>query len=161
MSHDDTQRLSESEMVTHRDAQYCKYLDLLSQNDCLGWESKVRAGEFGKDQLEAHCQAREHYGQYLGMTEGMDWSKQERDALKGKVQRTNDYMQCLGDMHIEDRGEIHELRRQIDVLRDDLGSLTASIAIKHKMLHTTYKHEYHLVEKLRAKHGLDEKGTET
>lgn len=42
---------------------YCRYIEQMKRDACLGWEHKVKHGKFGEAELKAHCTAAE----YLGM----------------------------------------------------------------------------------------------
>jgi len=50
---------------------YCASLDKFSSTPCLGWEAKVRAGEFGKQEHEAHAEANRLMGRHQGMHEAL------------------------------------------------------------------------------------------
>lgn len=52
----------EANLVAASDSAYCAYIHQLQQTECLGWEQKVRSGNFGKSELDAHSKA----GEWLG-----------------------------------------------------------------------------------------------
>jgi len=60
------------------DDEYLKYVAQLKQKECLGWEAKMRAGEFGGMELNAHCKANEHLGRHLA------WNMAIEEILKVK-----------------------------------------------------------------------------
>lgn len=48
------------------DGTYCRALDIARNPDALGWEIKVQRGEFGRKELEAHCDSSRHIGKHQG-----------------------------------------------------------------------------------------------
>lgn len=47
-----------------RDNAYCQYVDQFFKKDCLGFDAKIKSGEFGPLQLEAHGLANELLGKH-------------------------------------------------------------------------------------------------
>lgn len=50
---------------------YGDYIDQLGKAVCLGWAAKVKSGEFGEAELQAHQKANQFYGQHLGLCEAI------------------------------------------------------------------------------------------
>lgn len=48
------------------DRAYCDSLDAARRTECLGWEAKVRCGQFGKPEMEAHKKSDELMGRHIG-----------------------------------------------------------------------------------------------
>ena len=57
------------EMQNKADAVYLVFIDQCRESECLGWEAKVKAGEFGKKELDAHNRAGELYGKHLAYSD--------------------------------------------------------------------------------------------
>ena len=51
------------------DNSYCDYIARMSRPECLGWEAKVKAGQFGKRELDAHNRAAEMLGRHQAFHE--------------------------------------------------------------------------------------------
>lgn len=51
------------------DAAYCDYIRQLSATECLGWESKVSRGKFGRAELDAHNRAHELLGRHRAFSQ--------------------------------------------------------------------------------------------
>jgi hypothetical protein len=45
-------------------AAYCRYVEILRRDECLGWEHKTKHGKFGEAELKAHTLAAEHLGMH-------------------------------------------------------------------------------------------------
>jgi hypothetical protein len=50
---------------------YCESLRIASAAPCLGWEAKVKAGEFGEDEMSAHAQHHLNMGMHRGLLEAV------------------------------------------------------------------------------------------
>ena len=50
---------------------YIEYIGRCRKDQCLGWEAKVDAGEFGKDELQAHKDAQEMLGKHRAYAEAI------------------------------------------------------------------------------------------
>lgn len=46
------------------DSAYCEYIRTLQRTECLGWEAKVKSGQFGEQELKAHNMANEYLGEH-------------------------------------------------------------------------------------------------
>jgi hypothetical protein len=53
-----------AELQGKSDTAYCKYIEILRRDECLGWEHKVKTGKFGEPELKAHTLAAEHLGMH-------------------------------------------------------------------------------------------------
>ncbi len=51
------------------DAAYCLYIEQMRRPECLGWEAKVRAGQFGREHLAAFMHAAEMLGRHKALAE--------------------------------------------------------------------------------------------
>lgn len=49
------------------DRAYCESLQKYSSTECLGWEQKIKSGQFGKAEMEAHRIAAELMGAHRGI----------------------------------------------------------------------------------------------
>ena len=54
------------------DNAYCRGLDVSRTTPCLGWEAKVKSGEFGRDELEAHKLAAHWDGKHRAYADVLD-----------------------------------------------------------------------------------------
>ncbi len=50
------------------DRSYCDALDYAKRDECLGYEQKLKVGEFGKKELDAHKRVAEMIGRHRGMS---------------------------------------------------------------------------------------------
>lgn len=48
---------------------YCDALNQASKFECLGWEAKVKAGKFGKAELDAHGRVQELLGRHRALAD--------------------------------------------------------------------------------------------
>lgn len=55
-----------------RDAAYCESLSIARSTPCLGWEAKVRSGEFGRTEMEAHQASNLAMGRYQGLSRALE-----------------------------------------------------------------------------------------
>ncbi len=62
---------------------YCAYIDQLRRPTCLGWEQKVKSGQFGQDNLESFQRAAEWLGRHKAMHE----AAKKADALQSEIDR--------------------------------------------------------------------------
>jgi hypothetical protein len=62
--HDLVAELEKQKIVA--DDFYCRYLQQMKTMPCLGEDKKIASGEFDKENLEAHRQAAQLYGEYIG-----------------------------------------------------------------------------------------------
>lgn len=53
------------------DGAYCRYIDTLYRDECLGWEAKVKDGRFGEREFNAHKKAHEFLGQHRAFAEAI------------------------------------------------------------------------------------------
>lgn len=51
------------------DAAYCAYIKTMGSPACLGWEAKLRAGEFRKENVESLMRAAEMLGRHRALAE--------------------------------------------------------------------------------------------
>ena len=49
------------------DSAYCKGMEVLRRDQCLGEEHKLKQGTFGRPELEAHREAAKHFGAHFGI----------------------------------------------------------------------------------------------
>jgi len=59
-------------MRARADNAYCAYIEQLQRDECLGWESKVERGKFGKPEIAAHCKASEILGRHRALHEAAE-----------------------------------------------------------------------------------------
>jgi len=59
------------------DTAYCLYIEQMRQPTCLGWEAKVRAGQFGHDNLDAFMRAAELLGRHKALAEAARMMRDE------------------------------------------------------------------------------------
>lgn len=48
---------------------YCDMIRLARRDESLGWEVKVKLGEFGRKELDAHCKGGELLGRHRALAE--------------------------------------------------------------------------------------------
>ncbi len=53
------------------DRAYCDGLDMFRRPLCLGWEAKVKAGQFTQDEFDAHAKANKKLGAHFGIHEAI------------------------------------------------------------------------------------------
>lgn len=86
----DAQRALEA-LKGEADAAYCRYIDKMSAKDCLGYEAKIKAGEFGKQQLDAHTSAHEDFGFHRGINHALETL---RANLQSQLTKTTENVSC-------------------------------------------------------------------
>ena len=57
----------EKALIAYADQSYCLGIEALRQEGCLGWEQKVKSGEFGQAEMDAHKRADRHFGAHFGI----------------------------------------------------------------------------------------------
>ena len=83
------------------DRAYCDCIAVSKTTECLGWEAKVKAGQFGTPELAAHERAAELLGTHRGLMQAVSALSSsagrallaERDALRESVK----WLQQLAD----------------------------------------------------------------
>jgi len=50
---------------------YCQYVDKMGSDACLGWEQKVKTGQFNEDNLKAHQEAHRLLGKHQGINHAL------------------------------------------------------------------------------------------
>jgi len=55
-----------AQMRAKGDDAYCAYIEQMRKPECLGWEAKVKSGQFGVAELTAHTKAAELFGIHKG-----------------------------------------------------------------------------------------------
>lgn len=48
---------------------YCRYIDKMQTQECLGYEAKLKSGKFGAKELIAHCEAHKLLGRHMALAE--------------------------------------------------------------------------------------------
>ena len=63
--------LNEMRSRIHRQAEraYCDMIDVAQRTESLGWEIKVKRGEFGRKELDSHRRIGELLGRHRALTE--------------------------------------------------------------------------------------------
>ena len=61
------------------DTAYCEMIEQARKTECLGWEAKVKAGEFGRAELEAHGRCGELLGRHRALH---DAARMIEDAMR-------------------------------------------------------------------------------
>ena len=61
----------------YADNEYCIGIQMAARiPECLGWEAKVKAGRFGKAEMDAHEKMNKHLGAHYGIYAALERSKQ-------------------------------------------------------------------------------------
>lgn len=75
MANDDMKTPLE-DLLSHMKARasntYCQYIDMMSRDECLGWEAKVKCGEFKKVELDAHSAAAQMLGKHRAFSDAVE-----------------------------------------------------------------------------------------
>jgi hypothetical protein len=68
------------ELKQQSDIAYVNYVNQMRKNECLGWEAKVKCGEFGRVELDAHNRASSEFGKHQAFNEAIRMLHQYRDC---------------------------------------------------------------------------------
>ena len=58
-------------LLAYADSMYCKGIERMRTDPCLGWEHKVKTCQYGETELAAHAQANRDFGAHFGIYEAI------------------------------------------------------------------------------------------
>lgn len=105
-------RMPSDELRGMADTAYGQYIQQMRSRECLGWEQKVKTGQFGEAELKAHTRAGEFLGRHRAFSECVEilsryGSSQPAASLKHRQLRefynaqTDDELIAAQQHHIE------------------------------------------------------------
>ncbi len=66
------------------DNAYCRGIETLRRDECLGWETKAKSGKFGEAEMHAHEKANRYFGAHFGIHEALKTFAPHPQAQKGR-----------------------------------------------------------------------------